>query len=350
MFFAVVYFLLRLVLRLAPEGENRDREAEILVLRHQLKVLSRKAGRPKLRRLDRVLLAAFSRLLPRDRWSAFSVSPQTLLRWHRDLLRRKWTHKRNRGGRPPIDQKIQDLICRMAKENPRWGYMRIKGELQKLGVRVAANTIKAILSRAGLHPAPRRGPSWSEFLRAQAQGILACDFFTVETLSLRTLYVLFFIEVKTRRLHVTAATRNPDGAFVTQQARNLFMRDELENVRFLIRDRDSKFIRSFDEVFFSEGARVIKTPVRSPKANAFAERVVRTIRQDLLDWTLVLGPRHLDWILRRYVEHFNNERPHRGLGLAVPDGPTPLHTGFFIKIERRDVLGGLIHEYHAVAA
>jgi len=152
MFFAVVYFLLRLVLRLAPEGENRDREAEILVLRHQLKVLSRKAGRPKLRRLDRVLLAAFSRLLPRDRWSAFSVSPQTLLRWHRDLLRRKWTHKRNRGGRPPIDQKIQDLICRMAKENPRWGYMRIKGELQKLGVRVAANTIKAILSRAGLQP------------------------------------------------------------------------------------------------------------------------------------------------------------------------------------------------------
>jgi len=209
MFFAVVYFLLRLVLRLAPEGEDRDREAEILVLRHQLKVLSRKAGSPKLRRLDRVLLAAFSRLLPRDRWSAFPVSPQTLLRWHRDLVRRKWTYKQKRVGRPRIDQEVQDLICRMAQANPRWGYMRIQGECQKLGIRVAANTIKAILSRAGLGPAPRRGPSWSEFLRAQAQGILACDFFTVETVFLRTLYVLFFIEVGTRRLHITAATRNP---------------------------------------------------------------------------------------------------------------------------------------------
>ncbi len=350
MFFAVVYFLLRLVLGLAPEGENRDREAEILVLRHQLKVLSRKAGRPKLRRLDRVWLASLSRLVPRHRWSAFSVSPQTLLRWHRELVRRKWTYKKNGGGRPPTDSKIQDLILEMADENPRWGYMRIKGELQKLGIRVAANTIKAILLRTGLGPAPRRGSSWSEFLRGQAQGILACDLFTVETAFLRTLYVLFFIEIETRRLHITAATRNPDGAFCTQQARNLFMPGELENVRFLIRDRDSKFIRSFDEVFASEGARVIKTPVRSPKANAFAERVVRTIRWDLLDWTLVLGRRHLDRILRRYAEHYNAERPHRGLELAVPEGPTSLQPDLFSKIERRDVLGGLIHEYHAVAA
>jgi hypothetical protein len=211
----------------------------------------------------------------------------------------------------------------MAEENPRWGYMRIKGECQKLGIRVAANTIKAILLRAGLGPAPRRGPSWSEFLRAQAQGILACDFFTVETVFLRTLYVLFFIEVGTLRLHITAATRNRDGSFVTQQARNLFMADELQDVRFLIRDRDSKYIRSFDEVFVSGGTRVIKTPVRSPKANSFAERAVRTIRQDLLDWTLVLGRRHLDRILRRYAEHYNAERPHRGLALAVPHGPTP---------------------------
>jgi putative transposase len=350
MFFAVVYFLLRLVLRLAPQGEDRDRETEILVLRHQLKVLSRKAGSPKLRRLDRVLLAAFSRLLPRDRWSAFPVSPQTLLRWHRDLVRRKWTYKQKRVGRPRIDQEVQDLICRMAQANPRWGYMRIQGECQKLGIRVAANTIKAILSRAGLHPAPRRGPSWSEFLRVQAEGILACDFFTVETVFLRTLYVLFFIEVGTRRLHITAATRNPDGPFVTQQARNLFMADELQDVRFLIRDRDSKFIRSFDEIFSSEGARVIKTPVRSPKANAFAERVVRTIRQDLLDWTLVLGRRHLDRILRRYAQHYNSERPHRGLDLAVPDAPAQLLTGPPDRIERTDILGGLIHEYHAVAA
>ena len=350
MFFATIYFLLRLTLRLAPKGEDRDREAEILVLRHQLKVLSRKTGRPKLRRLDRILFAAFSRLLPRDRWSVFPVSPQTLLRWHRDLVRRKWTYNKSGGGRPRIEKKIQHLILTMAEENPRWGYMRIKGECQKLGIRVAANTIKAILLRAGLGPAPRRGPSWSEFLRAQAHGIVACDFFTVETVFLRTLYVLFFIEVGTRRLHITAATRNPDGSFVTQQARNVFMREELESVRFLIRDRDSKFTRSFDEVFSSEGARVIKTPVRSPKANAFAERAVRTIRQDLLDWTLVLGRRHLAQILRRYAEDYNAERPHRGLELAVPHGPTPLQTNFFTSIEKRDVLGGLIHEYYAVAA
>jgi hypothetical protein len=238
----------------------------------------------------------------------------------------------------------------MAGENPRWGYMRIKGECQKLGIRVAANTIRAILARAGLGPAPRRGPNWSEFLRAQAQGIVACDFFTVETVFLRTLYVLFFIEVGTRRLHVTGAMRNPDATFCTQQARNLFMADELQDVRFLIHDRDSKFVRSFDNVFSSEGARVIQTPVRSPKANAFAERVVRTIRQDLRDFTLVLGRRHLDRISRRYAEHYNAQRPHRGLELSVPNGPTPLQTDSFTRTERRDVLGGLIHEYHAVAA
>jgi len=347
---AVIYFLLRHLLRLASEGEAREREAEILVLRQQVKVLSRKAGRPNLRRRDRVLLAALSRLLPRERWGSFMVSPQTLLRWHRELVRRKWTYKRNRGGRPPTDPKIVGLIVEMTKDNPRWGYMRIKGELAKLGIGVAANTIKAILARNGLGPAPRRGPSWSEFLRAQANGILACDFFTVETAFLATLYVLFFIELGTRRIHITSATRNPDGAFCAQQARNLAMGERLEHVRFLIRDRDAKYTRAFDEVFASEGARVIKTPVRSPRANAFAERVVRTIRHEVLDWTLVLGRRHLDRILRRYERHYNAQRPHRGLDLAVPDGPVQRPTGLPDRIERTDILGGLIHEYHAVAA
>lgn len=350
MLLSVLYFVLRLLLRLAPEGEARERNAEILVLRQQVKVLSRKAGRPNLRLSDRLLLAALSRLLPRERWGSFMVSPQTLLRWHRELVRRKWTFKHNRGGRPPTDPKIVGVIVEMAKDNPRWGYMRIKGELAKLGVVVAANTIKAILARNGLGPAPRRGPSWSEFLRAQADGILACDFFTVETALLRTLYVLFFIEVGTRRLHITPATPNPDGAFCAQQARNLAMADGLEHVRFLIRDRDSKYIRAFDTVFASEGVRVIKTPVRAPKANAYAERVVRTIRHEVLDWTLVLGRRDLDRILRRYERHYNAERPHRGLDLAVPDGPAQPRTGLPALIERTDILGGLIHEYHAVAA
>ena len=228
--------------------------------------------------------------------------------------------------------------------------MRIKGELAKLGICVAANTIKAILARNGLGPAPRRGPSWWEFLRAQAAGIWACDFFAVETAFLRTLYVLFFIEVGTRRIHITSATHNPDGAFCTQQARNLAMDGRLEHVGFLVRDRDAKYTAAFDEVFASCGTRVIKTPARAPRANAIAERVVRTIRGEVLDWTLVLGRRHLDRILRRYERHYNEQRPHRGLDLAVPDGPVQLPTRLPDRIERTDTLGGLIHEYHAVAA
>lgn len=215
-------YMLRVILRLAPAGNGRDREVEILVLRHQVKVLKRKAGRPRLRRRDRILLAAAARILPKERWSCFIVTPQTLLRWHRELVRRKWTYRQRRTGRPRLDPKIRALAIRMATENPRWGYIRIQGELRKLGIRVGATTIRRILLKEGLGPAPRRaGPSWSEFLRAQAEGILACDFFTVETAFLKTLYVLFFIEVGTRRVHITCATKNPNGAFVTQQARNL---------------------------------------------------------------------------------------------------------------------------------
>jgi putative transposase len=185
---------------------------------------------------------------------------------------RKWTYKRKKAGRTPVDPRLAALIVKMAK-NPRWGYMRIKGECQKLGIAVAATTVKKVLRAAGLEPAPRRdGPSWSEFLRAQASGIVACDFFSVETMFLHTLYVLFFIEVGTRRLHVTSSTRNPTGRFVAQRARNLSIDGALEKVAFLIRDRDTKYTVAIDEVFTSEGARVIKTPVRAPKANAFAER------------------------------------------------------------------------------
>jgi len=352
--FSLVYLVLRVILRLAPGGDERDRDVEILILRHQVKVLRRKSGRPKLRRMDRAFLTAAARVLPRDRWSSFLVSPQTLLRWHRELVRRKWTYRGKRTGRPPLDPEVCELICRIAKENPRSTYLLIKGELAKLGIRVSATTIQAILRRSGLGPAPRRsGPSWSAFLRHQAAGILACDFFTVETVWLKTLYVLFFIDVGTRRVHVTGATRNPDAAFVAQQARNLAfgLEDRQAPLRFLIRDRDCKFTRAFDEVFATEGARVIMTPLRSPKANAFAERWVKTVRSECLDWTLILGRRHLDWVLRTYVEHYNRERPHRGLGLRTPDGSLPLEARRGVaNVQRRDVLGGLIHEYCAVAA
>jgi putative transposase len=221
MLFSLLYMVLRAVFRLAPAGDQRDREVEIVVLRHQVKVLKRKAGRPRLRRRDRLFLAAAARLLPRGRWSCFIVTPATLLAWHRELVKRKWTYRCRRSGRPPLDRKVCQLIARMAKENPRWGYVRIQGELRKVGLRVGASSIKRLLAREGLGPAPRRGSSWSEFLRTQADGILACDFFTVETAFLRTLYVLFFIEVGSRRLHITTATRHPNGTFVTQQARNL---------------------------------------------------------------------------------------------------------------------------------
>ncbi len=297
MLFSLLYLILRGLLRLVPGAEGgREREVEILVLRHQVKVLSRRAGRPKLRRLDRIFLSAAARMLPRERRSAFLVTPATLLRWHRELVRPKWTYRKKRVGRPPMSPQVRELVLRLARENPRWGCVRIQGELRGLGIRVGATTIRTLLKRNGLGPAPRRsGPSWSEFLRAQAEGVLACDFFSVETAFLQTLYVLFFIEVGTRRAHVMTSTRNPDAAFVTQQARNLYMAEERPTeARFLIRDRDAKFTHSFDTVFASEGARVILTPIRSPKASfrrALGEdREGRVARSDSRPWPTASGP------------------------------------------------------------
>jgi putative transposase len=254
--FAFCYCVLRALLRIGTD-DARGREAEILVLRHQLAVLKRSNPRPRLRRRDRMVIAALADLIDRDRWSGFMVSPATILRWHRELVRRKWTFRHRKAGRPPLDSALVRLIVQMARENPRWGMIRIKGELQGLGHRVGATTIRTILRRAGIGPAPRRdGPSWSAFLRSQAQGILASDFFTVETVALRTLYVLFLIEVGTRRVRIVGVTRNPDGRWVAQQARNLAIEGRLDNVGFLIRDRDAKFTSAFDEVFRTEDARV----------------------------------------------------------------------------------------------
>jgi transposase InsO family protein len=200
---------------------------------------------------------------------------------------------------------------------------------------------------------PRSGPAWSEFLRTQAHGVLAMDFFTVDTVLLRQLYVLFVIELATREVHILGVTDHPNTTFVTQVARNLVgdLADSGRSIKFLIRDRDAKFTASFDEVFRSEGIRVIKTPVRSPRANAYAERWVRTVRTECLDWIVVLGRRHLNGVLRQYVGHYNKERPHRGIGLGVPaPGNAAIVTPASLHVHRLDVLGGLIHEYHPVAA
>jgi len=356
----VLWLTVRLLTRLLmlPNDDGSAKDVEILVLRHQLRVLRRKTGRPKFTAGDRVLLAAASRVLPPERWlSSLLVTPQTLLRWHRTLVQRKWTYRKARTpGRPPIDPQIADLILRMARENPRWGCVRICGELRKLGIKVAATTIRTLLRRHGLGPAPRRtGPTWAQFLRAQAEGIVACDFFMVETIRLQTLYVLVFIQLSTRRVVAAGVTAHPDTAWVTQQARNAAMDldDRGVAVRFLLRDHDAKFTRGFDDVFSSEGGRVLRTPIRAPKANAYAERWVQTVRAECLDWTLVLGRRHLLRLLRGYVFHYNEQRPHRSLALAVPEPQARKQTSPQVNpraVRRRDALGGLIHEYHEVAA
>jgi putative transposase len=266
-------------------------------------------------------------------------------------VRRKWTYRHRRAGRPPLDLELRELILRLARENPRWGCVRIQGELRKFG-RVGATTIRTLLRQHGLGPAPRRGgPSWAEFLRAQPHGVLACDFFTVETVWLRTLYVLFWIEHGSRRVQLAGVTASPDCAWVTQQARNLAIAEQLENVRFLIHDRDTKFSGPFDKIIGSEGVRVIETPLQAPKANAIAERWVRTVRTECLDHLLIVGRRHLEQVLRAYVLHYNVERPHRSLALAAPDGQPPIARGSPPgTVRRRDVLGGVIHEYYAAAA
>jgi putative transposase len=342
--------LLRLLMRCGRTVDVKD--VELLVLRHELEVLRRQVKRPKLHAGDRALLAAAARLLPPARRRGLLVTPQTLLRWHRELVRRRWTYASARPGRPPIDARRRELVLRLARENRRWGYQRIAGELNKLGLSVSPSTVRRVLARAGLRPAPRRsGPSWREFLRAQAASVVACDFFTVETASLRRYYLLFFIELQSRRVHLAGTTTTPDGRWVTQQARNLSLSGALDDVRFLIRDRDSKFVAGFDQVFRIDGVKVIQTPFRSPQANAHAERFVRTARTECLDWLLILGERQLNRVLRIYVEHYNSQRPHRALGrhppikLQLPTPPPPQAT-----IQRRDRLGGLLHEYHLAAA
>jgi transposase InsO family protein len=334
----------------SEERATADAELEIAVLRHQIAVLRRQVKRPVYRSSDRAFLAAASRLLPREAWRSFLVRPETLLRWHRQLVARKWTRAHRPPGRPAIDSETRSLVLRLARENPRWGYQRIRGELLGLGIRVSASTVATILRTHGLGPAPRRGPTWREFLRQQGRGIVAVDFFTVETVRLRTLYALVFLELGTRRVHIAGATRSPDSAWVTQQARNVaaMLDEQGTSLRFLIRDRDAKFTRSFDAVFEAEGIRIVCTPIRAPNANAYAERWVGTVRAECLDWTLVMGRRHLERVLRDFAEHFNAHRPHRGLGLRSPEQPViPLRSAAAADIKRTPVVGGLINEYYA---
>jgi putative transposase len=297
--------LFALVLLLARG--DRSKELELLVLRHELSILRRQARRPQLAENERLVLAALSRVIPRRSWHAFFITPETLLRWHRRLVAGRWTYPHRRPGRPPIDQEVRELILRLARENGHWGYVRIVGELRKLGITVSATLVRNVLARAGTPAAPdRAASSWRSFLRQHGTTILACDFFTVDTVWLRRLYVLFFVSIGTRRIEYVACTRNPDTAWTVQQARTLLMDldDRSQLPRFLIHDRDRKFSRAFDATLRSEGIEIVRTPIQAPNANAYAERWVGSVRRECLDRLLIFGRRQLEHVLRVYIRHF----------------------------------------------
>jgi len=336
-----------------------SRDVELLVLRHENQVLRRQTGgRPRWDHTDRLWLTALSRLVSRCRWAEiFPVTPATILRWHRHLVARKWTFtERRRPGRPSTGASIKTLVLRMARENPTWGHRRIQGELARLGYAIAASTVWEILHAAGIDPAPRRaGPSWRQFLAAQAHAIIACDFLVVETALLKRVYVLVFIEHGTRRLHLGGVTAHPTGAWAVQQARNLTMDlgDRIDTLRFLIHDRDPIFTVAFGEVFKADGMRIITTLPKTPRMNAICERVIGTLRRELLDRILILGERHLALVLGEYLAHYNAARPHQSRCQRPPDLQTlPTRDATDLPtctIRRRPVMAGAISEYHHVA-
>jgi putative transposase len=344
------YRLVRLVIDLLVLRGRRDRskDVEILVLRHQLAVLQRQISRPRFEPDDRAILAALARVLGRDRWSIFLVRPDTILGWHRRLVANHWTYP-HRLGRPSTPAEIRRTIIRLARENPTWGYRRIHGELARLGITIAASTVWSILKTAGINPAPNRASeSWTTFLRAQAAGIVACDFFTVDTVMFRRYYVLFFIELDRRRVHLAGITTKPTGAWTTQAARNFMMRSH-SSIRFLIRDGAGQFVTAFDEVFRGDGTTVIRTPPYTPVANAYAERWVATVRRELLDRTLIWNRSQLERLLREYVEHYNTHRPHRTLGQRAPDTRDVVGYRPGQPIQRHPTCSGLINEYRQAA-
>jgi putative transposase len=356
-------FVFLLIMRLATwlrlsRREETWKTAEILILRHQLTVLQRRQPRrPKLNWADRALLATLLSVIPNARRHGLRllVTPDTILRWHRDIVRRRSAARSMRGntGRPATRRNIRALVLRLAQENPDWGYRRIHGELAGPGVKIAASTAWEILKKAGIDPAPRRtAPTWSQFLRSQAEAVLACDFFTVDLLDGTEAYVLAVIEHATRRIRILGVTLHPTGEWTTQQARNLLMDlgEQTHRVKFMIRDRGSNFTGAFDAVLADAGIRTVLCNVRTPRMNAIAERWIGGCRRGLLDRTLVWSQAHLRRILREYEIHHNQHRPHRSLSGAAPlkPLPEPVDLGQY-RVRRQKRISGLINEYHLVA-
>ena len=330
-----------------------SKDAELLVLRHEVAVLRRANPRPRLDWADRAVLAALIRLLPARPRMHRLVTPGTVLRWHRRLLTRKWTYP-DRTGRPQVSAEIAALIGRLATENNGWGYKRIQGELLKLGHRVSASTIRRVLKALNIPPAPQRhtDTTWRQFLRTQASTMLATDFFHVDcAVTLQRLYCLFVMEIGSRYVHILGITANPDGPWTVQQIRNLLMDlgDRAAGFRFLVRDRAGQFTETFNAVLADAGIEAVKIPPRSPRANSYAERFVLTARTEVTDRMLIFGERHLRTILAQYQAHYNGRRPHRSRQLHPPRPDHPVADLSQKRIQRWPILGGLINEYERAA-
>ncbi|MEV1171387.1 integrase core domain-containing protein [Nonomuraea sp. NPDC049784] len=350
-------------LRLLPMGD-RDKDVEILALRHQITVLKRQLGtdtRVRFTPEDRAFLAALLTSLPRKtlRRLRLLVRPDTVLRWHRDLMKQRHarTCRQKRPGRPPTVRSIRALILRLVRENPGWGYRRVHGELTTLGIKVAPSTIWEILKQAGLDPAPERASTtWADFLRSQADALLAADFIETVTLNGQRQYILAIIEHATRRIRVLGTTAHPTANWVTQAIRNLAM--DLDDAgcraRFMLRDRDGKFPALMDEILAEAGIKTVLTGIRMPRMNSIMERWVQSCRHELLDRCLVWNERHLRHALREYERFYNQHRAHQALNQAAPlrtfpDPITDPERITDLNVRRRDRLGGVLHEYSQAA-
>ena len=332
---------------------SASKDAELLVLRHEVAVLRRTHPRPRLDWADRAVLTALIRLLSAQLRAHRLVTPGTVLRWHRRLVTRHWNYP-HRTGRPPVSAEITALIERLATENHSSGYQRIQGELLKLGHRVSASTIRRVLRALKIPPAQQRNTdtTWRKFLHTQAATMLATDFFHVDcAVTLQRLYCLFVMEIGSRYVPILGITANPDGPWTTQQIRNLLMDqgDRATGFRFLVWDRAGQFTAAFNAVLAGAGIEVVKIPPRSPRANCYAERFVLTARKEVTDRMLIFGERHLRTILAQYEAHYNGRRPHRSRQLSPPRPDHPVADLSRKRVQRLPVLGGLINEYERAA-